>query len=157
MLQSRRTRASGGLEGSGSCHHPNGKTSWEKMGIKTQEVCSKEGVSCSQRSPHGSPASPPATGQEGIELSSHLAGEGQVAVLGRAVGEDHMITCEKGESCGSGPCLFARSQGGALGRREGVCLQPASSRPPEKASEPVVTETPSFPDQEMKPGETQAS
>lgn len=38
-LQSRRTRASGGPEGSGSCHHPNGKTSCREAGTtRTQEV-----------------------------------------------------------------------------------------------------------------------
>lgn len=94
---------------------------------KTQEVCSKEGAFCSQGSPQGSPASPQAAGQEGVELRSHLAGQGQVAVLGRAVGEDHMATCQRRES--SEPAHFARSQGGHQGRREGVCSQTVSSRP----------------------------
>ena len=135
-LQSRRTRASGGPEGSGNCRHPNGKTSWGDRGTKTQEVCGKEGASCSQGSPHGSPASPPAAGQEGIELGSHLAGEGQVAVLSRTVGEDGVVACRERESCGSGPGQFAQSQGGPLGKREGVCSQPTSSQSPNRHPRP---------------------
>jgi len=95
MLQSKRTRASGEPEGSGSCRHPNGKTSCGETGMKTQEVCGRESASHSQELPRGSPASPPAAGQEGVELGSHLAGEGRVAVLGRAVGEDCVVTCQE--------------------------------------------------------------
>lgn len=40
-----------------------------------------------------SPSSPPAAGQERVELCGHLAGEGRVAVLSGAVGEHHMVTC----------------------------------------------------------------
>lgn len=40
-----------------------------------------------------SPSSPLAAGQERVELRGHLAGEGQVAVLGGAVGEHHMVAC----------------------------------------------------------------
>lgn len=39
---SRRTAAAGGPEGSDSCRHPNGRTSWRETGAKTQEDGSKE-------------------------------------------------------------------------------------------------------------------
>ena len=68
-----------------------------------------------------------------------------MAVLSRTVGEDGVVTCRERESCGSEPGHFAQSQGGPLGKREGVCSQPTSSQPPKQAPAPTVKWALSFP------------